>query len=215
MTRPTILDLEASDRAIVTRERLPDFMADHIYPNERRHYVKVESLSPWTRYPVIDELKLKARTAGIWNIFSPPDASDRGFFNLDYTYLCEVMGRSLMASEILNCLAPDTGNMEVLYRYGTEAQQHEAVVDDAIQLFGGGDTGNDHFITAAYAIARVLRLPDGPDEAHRTRVAKLELAHVLPQDAVQTGATATSLSLDEMRETAAEGLWPPLKEQRQ
>ncbi|MBN8493684.1 MAG: acyl-CoA dehydrogenase family protein [Burkholderiales bacterium] len=105
------------------QKRLTAFMDAHIYPNEQRHAEEAERLGPWQVYPVIDELKPKARAAGLWNLFLPESAHGAGLSNLDYAPLCEIMGRSFLAPEVFNCSAPDTGNMEVLARYGTPAQQ--------------------------------------------------------------------------------------------
>ena len=105
--------------------RLRAFMAEHIYPNERRFYLEAERLGPWAVYPAIEELKGLARQAGLWNLFLPADHADDGLTNAQYAPLCEIMGRSLMAPEVFNCSAPDTGNMETLLRYGTTAQKDE------------------------------------------------------------------------------------------
>ena len=101
------------------RQRICDFMDEHVYPNERRYYDEAEKLGPWAVYPVIEELKPKARAAGLWNLFLPASDHGAGLTNLEYATLCEVMGRSHLAPELFNCSAPDTGNMEVLERYGT------------------------------------------------------------------------------------------------
>ncbi len=98
-------------------------MDEHIYPNEARFYEEVEAAGPWEVVPVIEELKPKARAAGLWNLFLPEDERGAGLSNLEYAPLCEVMGRSMLAPEVFNCSAPDTGNMEVLARYGTPEQQ--------------------------------------------------------------------------------------------
>jgi acyl-CoA dehydrogenase len=99
--------------------RLTAFMEAHIYPNEPRHLAEAESLGPWKVLPLIDELKPKARALGLWNLFLPDSDHGAGLTNLEYAPLCEIMGRSLLAPEVFNCSAPDTGNMEVLARYGT------------------------------------------------------------------------------------------------
>ena len=112
-----------SARVEALRERLLAFMADHIYPNEARYYAEAESLGPWSVYPIIEALKPVARDAGLWNLFMPGHEHGAGLGNLDYAPLCEVMGRSLLAPEVFNCAAPDTGNMETIARYGTPAQQ--------------------------------------------------------------------------------------------
>ena len=111
---------EFSQRALDTRQKLEDFMAQHVYPSERRYFRESEQLGPWGVQPVVEELKALARKEGLWNLFY---AHGGGFNNLDYAPLCEVMGRSLLAPEVFNCSAPDTGNMETIARYGTPAQQ--------------------------------------------------------------------------------------------
>jgi acyl-CoA dehydrogenase len=103
--------------------KLLAFMAEHIYPNETRFYREAEDLGPWQVPPVIEELKPKARKAGLWNLFLPDSERGAGLKNVEYAPLCEVMGRSHMAPEVFNCSAPDTGNMEVINRYGTAEQR--------------------------------------------------------------------------------------------
>ena len=98
-------------------------MAEHVYPSERRYFLEAERLGPWAEYPVMEELKPRARAAGLWNLFLPQSERGAGLTNLEYAPLCEIMGRSLMAPEIFNCAAPDTGNMEVLERYGSDAHR--------------------------------------------------------------------------------------------
>ena len=123
---------EPSPQVQVLQARLRDFMDEHIYPNEARHAEEAETLGPWKVHPIIEELKPKARAAGLWNLFLPPRAAGEqahasehgaGLSNLDYAPLCEIMGRSFLAPEVFNCSAPDTGNMEVLARYGTPEHQ--------------------------------------------------------------------------------------------
>ncbi len=97
-------------------------MDEHVYPNESRFEEEVQK-NRWSPAKVIEELKGKARAAGLWNLFLPEDAGGAGLTNLEYAPLCEIMGRSPMAPEIFNCSAPDTGNMEVLARYGTPEQK--------------------------------------------------------------------------------------------
>jgi len=117
------MPFDPSPKVQQLQQRLAAFMEEHIYPNEARHGQEAESLGPWQVHPVIEELKPKARAAGLWNLFLPQSAHGAGLTNLEYAPLCEIMGRSFLAPEVFNCSAPDTGNMEVLARYGTPAQQ--------------------------------------------------------------------------------------------
>ncbi|VTU39927.1 acyl-CoA dehydrogenase family protein [Variovorax sp. PBL-E5] len=105
------------------QKRLAAFMEEHIYPNEKRYYKETEALGPWKVAPVLDELKPKARAAGLWNLFLPASEHGAGLSNFEYAPLCEIMGRSHLAPEVFNCSAPDTGNMEVLARYGSPEHQ--------------------------------------------------------------------------------------------
>lgn len=114
---------EFSPKVQQLQERLSAFMEEHIYPNEKRYYKEAEELGPWKVAPVLDELKPKARAAGLWNLFLPESAHGAGLTNFEYAPLCEIMGRSHLAPEVFNCSAPDTGNMEVLARYGTPEHQ--------------------------------------------------------------------------------------------
>jgi acyl-CoA dehydrogenase len=104
--------------------RLQTFMEQHVYPNEQRFHDEVER-DAWRPTGIIEELKAKARAAELWNLFLPNDENGAGLTNLEYAPLCEIMGRSQMASEVFNCSAPDTGNMEVLVRYGTPEQKEK------------------------------------------------------------------------------------------
>jgi acyl-CoA dehydrogenase len=130
------MDFQHSAKVVELQQRLTDFMAEHIYPNERLHFEQAQAAGPYGRPAIIDELKPLARTAGLWNLFLPPghgpadqpspsDLQSPGLSNLEYAPLCEIMGRSLMAPEVFNCAAPDTGNMEVLARYGTAEQRRQ------------------------------------------------------------------------------------------
>jgi acyl-CoA dehydrogenase len=114
---------EPSPKTQALQARLAAFMEEHVYANERRYYDEAESLGPWKVYPVVEELKPKAKAAGLWNLFLPHSEHGAGLTNLEYAPLCEIMGRSHLAPELFNCSAPDTGNMEVLARYGTAEQQ--------------------------------------------------------------------------------------------
>jgi len=112
-----------SPRVQQLQRQLGAFMDEHIYPNEQRFYAEAEKLGPWSVYPVVEELKPKARAAGLWNLFLPASEHGAGLSNFEYAPLCEIMGRSHLAPEVFNCSAPDTGNMEVLARYGTPEHQ--------------------------------------------------------------------------------------------
>jgi alkylation response protein AidB-like acyl-CoA dehydrogenase len=118
------VDITQSARSAELAGRIQAFMAEHIYPNERRYYQEAERLGPWAVHPVVEELKPLARKAGLWNLFLPAHEAG-GLTNLEYAPLCEIMGRSHLAPEVFNCNAPDTGNMETILRYGTEAQKEQ------------------------------------------------------------------------------------------
>jgi acyl-CoA dehydrogenase len=117
------MDFEYSDKVKGLQKRLLAFMDEYIYPNEKIYYRQIEEGDRWQPTAIIEELKPKARAAGLWNLFLPENPYDEGLSNLEYAPLCEIMGRSPMAPEVFNCSAPDTGNMEVLARYGTEEQK--------------------------------------------------------------------------------------------
>ncbi len=117
------MPFDPSPKVADLQKRLNAFMDEHIYPNEQRHVDEAEALGPWKVHPIMDELKPKARAAGLWNLFLPESPHGAGLTNLEYAPLCEIMGRSFLAPEVFNCSAPDTGNMEVLARYGTPEQQ--------------------------------------------------------------------------------------------
>ncbi len=119
------MHFEISGRARDLRAQLLAFMDEHIYPAEPVYDEQVAEGDRWQVVPVMEELKAKARAAGLWNLFLPDSDLGAGLTNLEYAPLCEVMGRSPIAAEAFNCSAPDTGNMEVLTRYGTEAQKQE------------------------------------------------------------------------------------------
>src|SRR6202040_2727391 len=116
------MDFELSGKVKDLQKRLQGFMEEHVYPNEQRFHEEIER-NRWSPTRVVEELKPKARAVGLWNLFLPNDESGAGLTNLEYAPLCETMGRSVMAPEIFNCSAPDTGNMEVLARYGTPEQK--------------------------------------------------------------------------------------------
>lgn len=116
---------QLSNRARELHARLTQFMEEHIYPNEEAYYEQLESGGRWNPPALMEELKAKARAAGLWNLFLPDHKLGTGLSNLEYAPLCEVMGRSPIAPESMNCSAPDTGNMEVLAQFGTPSQQQQ------------------------------------------------------------------------------------------
>jgi acyl-CoA dehydrogenase len=120
------MNFDYSPKVAQMRERLLAFFAEHITPNERRYLEEVEANrragNPWLPTKVIEELKPKARAAGLWNLFLPrSNRAPEGLSNLEYAPLCEIMGRVFWAPEVFNCSAPDTGNMETLERYASES----------------------------------------------------------------------------------------------
>jgi acyl-CoA dehydrogenase len=115
---------EVSGRAKELQQRLAAFMDEHIYPNEATFHRQKADGDRWRPVPIVEELKAKARAAGLWNLFLPESEYGAGLTNAEYAPLCEIMGRSAdFAPEVFNCSAPDTGNMEVLVRYGTPDQR--------------------------------------------------------------------------------------------
>ena len=116
---------EPSARGRELQQRLTGFMDEHIYPNEKLYYEQVRAGDRWQPPPLLEELKSKARACGLWNLFLPDSQFGAGLSNLEYAPLCEIMGRSEFAPEVFNCSAPDTGNMEVLARYGSPEQQDQ------------------------------------------------------------------------------------------
>jgi acyl-CoA dehydrogenase len=116
------MDFSFSGKVKDLQRNLQTFMDAHIYPNEQRYHDEIER-NRWSPPGVVEELKSKARAAGLWNLFLPDEEHGAGLTNLEYAPLCEIMGRSMMAPEVFNCSAPDTGNMEVLARYGTAEQK--------------------------------------------------------------------------------------------
>jgi len=118
------MSFELNDKTKILQSRLQQFMDAHIYSNEQRFHEEVER-DRWKPTKIIEELKVKARAEGLWNLFLPNDERGAGLTNREYAPLCEIMGRSHMAPEVFNCSAPDTGNMEVLARYGTPDQKEK------------------------------------------------------------------------------------------
>jgi acyl-CoA dehydrogenase len=134
------MDFEHSDKVKDLQRRVGAFMDEHVYPNEARFHEEIatnrRSGNAWIPTRVVEELKQKARAQGLWNLFLPESEYGAGLTNLEYAPLCEIMGRSPIGPEAFNCSAPDTGNMEVLVRYGNAAQKKEwlePLLDGAIR----------------------------------------------------------------------------------
>ncbi len=123
------MDFGYSEKVQDLQRRVGAFMDEHIYPNEARFFAEVaanrDKGDAWIPTKVMDELKAKARAQGLWNLFLPESERGAGLTNLEYAPLCEIMGRSHIAPEVFNCSAPDTGNMEVLERYGNAEQKRQ------------------------------------------------------------------------------------------
>jgi len=112
------MEFEYSQKTQDLIARVSAFMDENIYPNEKRHAREIAEGDRWAPLPLMEELKAKAKAQGLWNLFLPESKSGAGLTNLEYAPICEVMGRVLWSAEAFNCSAPDTGNMEVLERYG-------------------------------------------------------------------------------------------------
>ena len=123
------MDFDYSPKVKDLQKRLNAFMDQHIYPNEDAFHAEVEANrakgNPWVPTKIMEQLKDKARAAGLWNLFLPQSERGAGLTNLEYAPLCEIMGRSHIAPEAFNCSAPDTGNMETIERYGNDVQRNE------------------------------------------------------------------------------------------
>jgi len=123
------MDFAYSDKVKELQARLNKFMDEYIYPNEDTYQKQMDEFraqgNPWQVPQILEDLKPKAREAGLWNLFLPESELGGGLTNLEYATLCEIMGRVGWSSEVFNCSAPDTGNMEVLERYGNDRQKKE------------------------------------------------------------------------------------------
>src|SRR5258707_5776644 len=125
--KESVMEFEYSAKTQEYRKKLLAFMDEHIYPSEEKYYAHVRGSKRWEPVPIIEELKPKAKAAGLWNLFLPHSkrVQGGGLSNLDYAPLCEIMGRVSWSPEVFNCSAPDTGNMETIERYGTEEQKKQ------------------------------------------------------------------------------------------
>src|SRR5579864_5127323 len=117
------MDFDHSAKAMDLQRRLVSFMDEHIYPNGATFRRQIRDGDRWQPVPIVEDLKTRARACGLWNLFLPESSYGAGLTNVEYAPLCEIMGHSHFAPEVFNCSAPDTGNMEVLARYGTAEQQ--------------------------------------------------------------------------------------------
>ncbi|MEY4473486.1 MAG: hypothetical protein RL671_1790, partial [Pseudomonadota bacterium] len=129
------MHFEQSEKSKHWMNRVQKFMDENIYPNIPVYEEQSAKLDRWTEIPpIFEELKAKARAEGLWNIFMPPSEHDDEFFtsvgltNLEYAPIAELMGRVSWATEVFNCMAPDTGNFEVLHRYGTPEQKRRYMI---------------------------------------------------------------------------------------
>ncbi len=119
------MDFEYSQKVKDLQEKVTNFMNENVYENEHVYKNEVEEGGRWCIPEIMETLKAKAKSEGLWNLFLPESNFGAGLTNTEYAPLCEIMGRSPIGAEIFNCSAPDTGNMEVLVRYGTEEQKKD------------------------------------------------------------------------------------------
>jgi acyl-CoA dehydrogenase len=119
------MEFEYSPKVKALQQRVQRFMDEHVYPNEQRFYDEVAQGDRWQPTQVVERLKAEAQAADLWNLFLPQSGQGAGLTNTEYAPLCEIMGGVLWAAEVFNCSAPDTGNMEVLERYGTPQQKRQ------------------------------------------------------------------------------------------
>lgn len=121
------MNFSYSEKVVTLQKKVINFMEEYVYPNEKVYQEQLkQQKTRWSDIPpIMDELKEKAKENGLWNLFLPESEYGAGLTNLEYAPLCEIMGRSVIGPEVFNCNAPDTGNMEVLVRYGTEIQKKQ------------------------------------------------------------------------------------------
>ena len=163
------MNFEFSNKVIELQNKLTNFMNENVYKNEEVFEDQLNKNGRWTIPPILDELKEKAKKEGLWNLFLPESDLGAGLKNIEYAPLCEIMGRSPIGAEIFNCSAPDTGNMEVFVRYGTDDQKEKwlkpllngqirsafamtepnVASSDASNIQGSIDRDGDHYIINA------------------------------------------------------------------
>ncbi len=163
------MNFEFSNKVIELQNKLKNFMNENVYKNEEIFENQLNHFGRWSIPPVLEELKEKAKKEGLWNLFLPESDLGAGLKNIEYAPLCEIMGRSPIGAEIFNCSAPDTGNMEVFVRYGTDDQKEKwlkpllngeirsafamtepnVASSDASNIQGSIDRDGDHYIINA------------------------------------------------------------------
>ena len=119
--------MSISKKAQETTDRLEKFMDKHVYPNNDTYHKQIEDFGDnrWQIVPIIEDLKKEAKKEDLWNLFLPDSSLGHGLTNAEYAPMCEIMGKAIWSAEVFNCSAPDTGNMEVLVRYGTDEQKEK------------------------------------------------------------------------------------------
>jgi acyl-CoA dehydrogenase len=126
------MNLDYSPRVVELHKRVKDFLETHVYPQYQRREDEIaqnaKNGNPYATYPLLEELKEKAKAEGLWNLFLPESEHGAGLTNVEYAPIAEAMGKQYWVAEVFNCSAPDTGNMEVLVRYGTEEQKQQWLV---------------------------------------------------------------------------------------